>query len=132
MAQLRRMRTALDHSTAAPEGELDRELRELQRQLFAVDEGLSGNRSRRDIGEPMAPSVSQRLRVAIHGVSAATYGPTATHRRSLELAEQRFPELQGQLRRLIDAELPALARRMDEAGVPWTTGAPVPQLPPDR
>jgi len=130
MAQLQRMRTALDRSTLAPDGALDRELRELQRQLFAVDEELAGNRSRRDIGEPMAPSVSQRLRVAIHGVSGATYGPTATHRRSLELAEQRFSELQAQLRRLIDDELPALARRMDEAGVPWTTGAPVPTLPP--
>jgi hypothetical protein len=63
MAQLQRMRTALDRSTAAPDGELDRALRELQRQLFAVDEELAGNRSRRDIGEPTAPSVSQRLRV---------------------------------------------------------------------
>jgi hypothetical protein len=130
MARARRLKTALDRSTIEPDGELDRELREIEQRLYAVDEGLSGNRSRRGMGEPMAPSVAQRLRVALEGVDGATYGPTATHRRSLQLAEQRFSELGAELRRLIDAELPALERRMVEAGVPWTTGAPVPGLPP--
>jgi photosystem II stability/assembly factor-like uncharacterized protein len=130
LARVGLLKTALSRSTLSPGGDLDRNLRALDQRLHVIDEGLSGNRSRRQIGEPIQPPVAHRLRVAIESVGAATYGPTATHRRSLEIAEQRFAELQVDLRQAIDVDLPELERRMAAAGVPWTTGRPVPDLAP--
>lgn len=130
VARVGRLRTALDRSTLAPGSDLDRELRALEQRLHAIDEGLSGNRSRREIGEPIEPPVAHRLRIAIESVGAATYGPTATHRRSLALAEQLFAQHQDDLRQAIDVDLPALEQRLAAAGVPWTTGRPVPDPAP--
>jgi photosystem II stability/assembly factor-like uncharacterized protein len=129
LASAGRLRTALDRTPVPPGGELDRELRAVNARLLALDERMAGNRSRRDIGEPMVPTVERRLRVAIEGVAGATYGPTATHRRSLELAEEEFAALQASLERALDVELPELAGRMAAAGAPWTSGQPVPEPP---
>ncbi|PWB78095.1 MAG: glycosyl hydrolase [Holophagae bacterium] len=130
MARVGRLKTALDRSTAPPGGELDRDLRALTERLLAIDEQMSGNQSRRQIGEPMPPTMALRLRVAIEGVDSATYGPTATHRRSLELAEQQFALLQVELRKAVDVDLPEFEQRMAEAGAPWTSGQRIPGLPP--
>ena len=40
----------------------------------------------------------------------------------LRYAEKRFAELSGELDRLLRQELPALERKLDDAGVPWTPG----------
>ena len=56
------------------------------------------------------------------------YGPTATHRRSLEIARQEFSEIEVGLRQLIDVDLPALEAKMEAAGVPWTPGRPLPEV----
>ena len=130
MDRAARLNTALDRSTVAPGGELDRDLRALTERLQAIDEQMSGNKSRRQIGEPMPPTIALRLRVAIEGVDSATYGPTATHRRSLELAEQQFAVLQVELRKAVDVDLPELEQRMAAAGAPWTSGQRIPDLPP--
>jgi len=129
LATAGRLRTALDRSPNPPGGQLDRDLRSLTARLQAIDERMVGNRSRRDIGEPMAATVEQRLRVAIEGVDGATYGPTATHRRSLELAEQEFAALQVELRQAVDVDLAQLEQQMAAAGAPWTSGQAVPDLP---
>lgn len=123
------MRNALERSTVPPAGELDLAVRDLEQRLYEVQEQISGNASRRGIGEAMAPSVMRRLDVAITGNRLSTYGPTPTHRRSLEIAREQFGTLRKTLHQLIDVELPALEKRLDQAGVPWTPGSGVPALP---
>ena len=56
------------------------------------------------------------------------YGPTATHRRALEIAAAEFGDIETRLRTLIDVDLPALETRMEAAGVPWTPGRPLPEM----
>jgi hypothetical protein len=41
---------------------------------------------------------------------------------SFELAEKGFAEMSVELDRLLGQELPALEKKLDEAGVPWTPG----------
>ncbi|MDQ7087846.1 MAG: glycosyl hydrolase [Acidobacteriota bacterium] len=123
------LRDALERSAIEPGGELDMAVRDLQQQLHRVQEAMGGNTSRRSIGEPMAPSVMRRLDVVITGNRLSTYGPTPTHRRSLEIALEQFATLREKLHQLIDVALPALEKRLDEAGVPWTPGREVPKAP---
>ena len=54
--------------------------------------------------------------------ATAAHGPTATQRRSLEIAQAEFEEVRPELNRLIDVDLAALQRGLSEAGVPWTPG----------
>ncbi len=127
-ARVARLKGALERSTADPGGELDTALRALEGRLFKAEEALTGNRSRRELGEPIAPPVTRRLWVATAGVAGSTYGPTPTHRRSLELAERQFAEVRQELLEVIDVELPELESRMERAGVPWTPGRELPDI----
>jgi len=118
---------ALARSKTEPGG-LDSELEALKQRLYEFDEALSGNRSRRSMGEPSVPTVAWRLRVASFTDGQSDYGPTATHRRALEIAAEEFGYIDSGLRQLVDVDLPALETRMEAAGVPWTPGRPLPEV----
>jgi hypothetical protein len=111
----------LDRSTVGDTG-LDDEARALERRLRELRQRLEGDRQRRRMGDPGPVSISRRLEVAGMGTRNSTYGPTPTHRRSFGIAEEQFTELRRELDRLIRVELPALEKRLDAAGVPWTPG----------
>jgi hypothetical protein len=88
---------------------------------------LAGNLAREYMGDTTAsPSISQRVGAANSGSRSTAYGPTATHRRSLEIANEEFAEVGRALDRVIDTEFRALMNKLDAAGVPWTPGRGVP------
>jgi hypothetical protein len=124
---LHAIQEALLRSTVG-DASLDEQARAMERRFVDLRERLLGNRQRRRMGDPGPVSVSRRLEVAVSGTSQATYGPTATHLQGLEIARQELEELQAELNRLVDADLPALKQRLDAAGVPWTPGRGVPLL----
>ncbi len=129
-ARLAAITEALDRSAVAPDG-LDTEARRLTGRLADLEQTLAGDRLKRGAGEPTTPSLQQRLRVAQMGTRMSTYGPTATHRRSLELARAGYGELAMSLREVVDVELPALEARLEAAGVAWTPGRGVPRAAPE-
>jgi hypothetical protein len=117
---------ALERSTVSP-GTLDSELEVLRQRLFAIDEALRGNRSAAAFGEPQAPTVSGRLRLAGITNGQTDYGPTSTHLRALELAANQFAEIEPELRETIEVALPALEAQAGAAGVPWSPWRPLPE-----
>jgi hypothetical protein len=58
----------------------------------------------------------------------STYGPTATQRRSLEIAEEEFPPLRARLEAAVE-RCRAFEKKLEAAGAPWTPGQPLPPLP---
>ena len=60
------------------------------------------------------------------GTFRSTYGPTTTHKRSVEIAEFEFADIKAGIRRISEVELPALRTALNQAGVPWTPGRGVP------
>jgi hypothetical protein len=126
--RVKALRTALERSLSAPDG-LDAELRAIEQELFAIDEALGGNRARATIEDGGVATISRRVRVASTGGAWSTYGPTSTHRRSLEIAEQEFAGVRERLNAVLEQRLPAFEKRLEEAGAPWTPGRPVPPLP---
>jgi photosystem II stability/assembly factor-like uncharacterized protein len=121
------MRGALARSTAEP-ASLDVELGALKARLFTLEEALRGNRSRAGVGEAIPATILRRLEVIKMGNRFSTYGPTPTHRRSLEIAQAEFAPLLDELRQILEVDLPALEDRMETAGVPWTPGRPLPRI----
>ena len=59
------------------------------------------------------------------GVGYSTYGPTASHRASLEIATTEMAGLREELERH-QAELSELVRELIAAGAPWIEGEPLP------
>jgi photosystem II stability/assembly factor-like uncharacterized protein len=119
------LRTALDRSRSAPES-LDAELHAIRQELHAIDEALGGNRARGSIEDDGVATITRRVQVAQLGTSWSTYGPTATHRRSLEIAEKEFAGVRERLNALLNQRIPAFELNLEQAGAPWTPGRPVP------
>jgi photosystem II stability/assembly factor-like uncharacterized protein len=120
--------TAVGRSRSAPD-ELDAELHAIRQELHAIDEALVGNRARASVEDDGVVTVTRRVQVAQVGTAWSTYGPTPTHRRSLEIAEKEFAAVRERLNAVLEQRLPALEKRLEQAGAPWTPGRPVPPLP---
>ena len=122
------LRTALDRSRSAPDG-LDAELHAIRQELHAIDEALAGNRARASVEDDGVTTITRRVQVAQAGTAWSTYGPTPTHRRSLEIAEQEFAQVRDRLNTVLEGRLPAFEKKLEQARAPWTPGRPVPPLP---
>lgn len=116
---------ALEQSTAAP-GDLDSQLYAIRQSLYEIDEGLTGNRSKRAVGEAIPPAVRSRLREVVMATSTSTYGPTPTHLRRVEIAEQQLRDLSDRLRGVLDVDLPLVERALADANAPWVPGQRLP------
>ena len=119
------LRTALDRSRSAPES-LDAEWHAIRQELHAIDEALGGNRARGSIEDDGVATITRRVQVAQLGTSWSTYGPTPTHRRSLEIAESDFAGVRERLNALLNQRIPAFEQKLEQAGAPWTPGRSVP------
>ena len=101
---------------------LDQEAGDMERNFLDLRERLMGNRTRRAMGDHGPVSVERRINVVVIGAALSTYGPTPTHLRSLEIAREELALILTELERLAGTDLPALEKRLDAAGVPWTPG----------
>jgi photosystem II stability/assembly factor-like uncharacterized protein len=131
-SELRRTLERMDHLSAAlsrtpaAPGSLDADLHSIRADLLDVDIKLNGDRSKREIGEEVGPTISSRLGVAQTGVERSTYGPTPTLRRSLEIAAKEFRLIKASFEAIRMSRLPALEKAMQVAGAPWVEGQPIP------
>ncbi len=119
--QLKAMREALMRSTLADDA-TEREVREMERRVNDMRLKLSGNQTRDQFNEDVEVPIIRRLQVAMMGTSEASYGPTPTHKMSFDIAREEFEPLKRDLDALVHTQLPALERKLDAAGVPWTPG----------
>ncbi len=127
--KLSAMRGALTRSMV-PGNALDDEVREIEARVVALHDRLAGNDRRDDeYADPGPVTVLRRLGVVSLGNFLSTYGPTPMHRRQFEIAQEEFAELHAAFERILSDEMPALERRLDEAGVPWSPGRQLPAPP---
>jgi len=120
------LKKALSRTPTAP-GNLDKELHDLREALLALAERLNGNRSKSQVGEKDNPTIGSRLNVAVQGTMNATYGPTPTHKRSLEIAKNQFREFKTALETILNEQMPRLEKALQNAGAPWVQGQPIPE-----
>jgi photosystem II stability/assembly factor-like uncharacterized protein len=101
--------------------------RSLELELLGMQQKISGNEARDLYGDTGPVSIKRRLEVAVMGTFRSTYGPTVTHRRSVEIAELEFTDIKSSILRISEVEMPALREELNNAGVPWTPGRGVPE-----
>jgi len=128
LARVEAMKKALSRATIAP-GELDGRLNRLRTKLKGLEEELYGNRAKRQVGEKKRPTVGSRLSAVELGLESSTYGPTPTHRKTLEIAIAQLQQITSDLEEA-HAEAAALGEDLLEAGAPWVEGNRLPALEP--
>ncbi len=129
-ARISAIKRALERWPAAPEGTMA-EARALELALADVREALDGSRTRTSRAEPDVPGIAARVNRIVRGHWNGMHGPTGTHREQYRVARSAFDAMYPALAELVESDLPDLERRLEEAGVPWTTGRALPRWPPE-
>lgn len=125
MARVEAMKKALSRAAVAP-GNLDNRLNSLRVALQAIEDELYGNRAKRQVGEKTKPTIGDRLFSVELGIGQSTYGPTATHQKSLEIVSTQLSEIKSALT-AASTEATALGDELLQAGAPWVEGNPLPE-----
>ena len=82
--------------------------------------------ARQKLFEPETPSIGDRIGTIRDGHWQTRQMPTATQRRSLEIAKAGLAALERDLKALIAGDLAKLEEAFAAAGAPWTPGRRVP------
>lgn len=120
--KLKRMSVALSRSQSAP-GDLDKRLHNLSTQLKTMSKQLNGDAQRNEVGEKSVPTIGDRLSVASMGTNNSTYGPTPTHKQSLNLAKKQLEMLRKELSKIVNEQIPALEQDLIKAKAPYVKGS---------
>lgn len=107
-------------------GELNNKIYNLKQEIFDLQTEFYGQQSKRKLGIKNDPTIYSRLNVASTGTNFSTYGPTPTHKRSLELAKKQFEIIKPKIKEIIEVKIPTLEKELKEAGAPWIIGQQMP------
>jgi photosystem II stability/assembly factor-like uncharacterized protein len=119
--RLRHMRAALVETPRADLALFAR-VAELETTLEGLQTRLSGDRIRGQLDEATVPSIRDRVGRILAGHWSTRQTPTATQRRSLEIARDGFADLSRDLSAVIADAIPRLEVDLAAAGAPWTPG----------
>ncbi len=120
------MQVAAARSVSNP-GAFEKQLYEVEQQLYDLEEKLSGNQSKNLVGEKTDPTAVERINKALLGTRTATYGPTPTHKKSLEIGVKKLKEIRDELIVITENTIPQMEEELEEAGAPWIEGQKVPE-----
>ncbi len=106
---------------ASVSAEVIRLVTDLQAGLGKLDTELNGNPAKNQIGERTKPTIGARLFALTRGVTTSTYGPTATHERTMGIIKKQLEELNQSLtKERLKAKV--IADQIKEAGGSWVEG----------
>jgi len=126
LSQLSQIKQAIRQSSkGCPE--LLEQARGLELKLRDIRKMLAGGSVISRYDEPDRISIMNRISGAMSG-AGSTYGPTKTNRQDYEIAKEEFEAVHAKAKRLIEADFVKLQKDLETAGVPWTSGRPIPQL----
>jgi len=90
--------------------------------LRDIDIAMRGDSSFGQLGQPAPPSMVDRINDATFSQLTNPLPTTKTRRDSLDIAASEFAELLPRLQKIAREDFPALEKRLDAAGVPYTPG----------
>ena len=122
--KLKRMTIALSRSQSEP-GELDKQLHDLSTRLQLMSKKLNGDPLRNEVGEKSKQTIGSRISVAAMGTRNSTYGPTAMHKQSLNIAKNQLKELKAELLGFMKDQIPGLEQKLTNLKAPYVKGVGV-------
>ncbi len=123
--KIKLMEKALSRAEVDP-AVLNSKIHNVKMELARMDIEFFGSKAKNEVGEKNNPTIYNRISAAQMGTMNSTYGPTPTHKRSLEIAQKEFIELKAHLVEIMDNKIPAIEKELIESGAPWIKGQPLP------
>ena len=106
---------------------LREQIRAFELRLMDLREAITGDPTKRRRQEAEMPGLMSRVQSVVGGTWSASAAPTATHHESYNIAATEFEAILPDLTSLIESDIPALGRQLEEAGVPYIQGGVVPR-----
>jgi photosystem II stability/assembly factor-like uncharacterized protein len=103
------------------------QLHKLDKDLTEIDMMMNGNPLKAEVGEKNDPTMRNRLRNAF-GALFNSYGPTQTHKNSLNIAIDEFEDIRVQLDEIHENRIPTIEQELIKIGAPWIEGQKLPKL----
>ncbi len=123
--KLQAMERALSRTDVDPTV-LNTKMHNIKMKLARLRLEFFGSRAKSEVGERNNPTINNRISAARMGTSNSTYGPTPTHKRSLEIAQTEFKALKAQLTEIMEHNIPTVEKELKELGAPWIPGQELP------
>lgn len=110
--------------------DLERRVRELKDRLVDLQTELSGDSTVSRRNEPVPLSISDRISRIITSQWTSSSAATGTNREAYQFAAQEFGPVLQALQQLVESDLAAIERELEEISAPWTPGR-VPRWQPE-
>ncbi len=120
-SRLEQIKRALDHVPSV-DAKWQKEARALEKRNRAILLALRGDAVLRGRNENTPLSIQERVGYVLSSHRFALSRPTRTQQESYRIAAEEFAEQLPRLRKLVEVDLKALEKALDEAGVPHTPG----------
>jgi len=98
--------------------ELIQSIAAVRNEIEALDTQVNGNAAKNQIGEKNRPIIGDRLFALNRGISTSTYGPTATHKKTMEIIKAELAQLKEKIGVQVSS-LGQLAEQVQAAGGAW-------------
>ena len=118
--KLKAIAQSISNSQTKP-GQFDERFNQLNQAYNDLDKDLNGNSAKSGMGEKVKPTLSERIFAVNRGLSNSTYGPTETHKRTMEIIKEELNDVESGLLKL-ENDLKALVKELQAAGAPWIEG----------
>lgn len=115
------MKSAALKAKSPASGLLDR-IEKTRTDLLNLDERLTGNKTKAEIGESGDPTPESADSVASNALGSSTHGPTGNHKATLDLAVERLNAIRSELKTIDEEAIPQLRKELQNAGAPWIEG----------
>jgi len=105
------------------DAQLSKDIYSAKKELLAIGKELRGYKTKNEIGErSKTPLPGEAGFIAWAALSSSTYGPTATHKNTLKLADKKLDVIVNQLQDLSANKLPKIEQKLKAIGAPWIEG----------
>ncbi|OQY03909.1 MAG: hypothetical protein B6I20_04000, partial [Bacteroidetes bacterium 4572_117] len=104
--------------------EMMTEIQAIEKDLDIIIFAFNGLRPKASYEEipPHMPSISRRLNYVVRAHYNSTAAITQTEKDQLAIVEEQMPGLIEKLREIGTKDIVGLEKKLDNAGVPWTSG----------
>ncbi|MCX2743589.1 glycosyl hydrolase [Mangrovivirga sp. M17] len=118
--QVKAIERAIAKSQTDP-GAFDKQYQELLTELNELNTMVQGNPAKLQVGEKTKPTIGDRMFALYKGVSHSTYGPTETHKQTMEFIESDLAEIEQEINS-VNSAVENLANQLTESGAPYIEG----------
>jgi photosystem II stability/assembly factor-like uncharacterized protein len=115
------MKRALDKSVS-PTTELSARIFNVKEQLLEMDEALTGNKIKAEIGAISKPTPGEGDFIGKAALKSSTYGPTANHKAAMNRAIKQLDQIKAKIKNINENVIPGIEKDLKQAGAPWIEG----------